>query len=308
MGVIHPIHRATIVLISLIAMAYPQDATGTGDRSMRTSPRPISAMQTEAFDTLAGPLPKIVKAGNKPYLVATNIEVPVAKTVTIEPGTVFLFKNFSGLHVQGRLIAEGTKSQPIVFTSEFDRAYAPGSTRDANPYDWDGIYIHSDGFGTRLSNCKIDYSVYGLVSETKFIRLEPILLRNNGKKVITIDNKEHLTGDTPFNYVLSIKDAVKDGVPVDIFKDPLAPRRNTLRYTGLTLFAGGCAAGVYQVNQSIQSQARVDSLQSLDTYIGKHEPEFTAAQKERTKDFLLTGAGFLVAILGAIGFSWTFTF
>ena len=77
------------------------------------------------FDTLSGTLPSLVKAKKNPYIVTNNIEVPFNKTITIEPGTIFLFKNFAGLHIRGRLIALGTENKPIVFSSEFDKKYNP---------------------------------------------------------------------------------------------------------------------------------------------------------------------------------------
>ena len=116
-----------------------------------------------AFDTLGGPLPKILKAQAKPYYVIADIEVPANRVVTIEPGVVILFKNFTGLHVSGKLIAEGTKNQPIIFTSENDKKYNPSSVLMPNPYDWNGIYIHDGAFGSILTHCTISYTVYGII-------------------------------------------------------------------------------------------------------------------------------------------------
>jgi hypothetical protein len=308
---------------ALIVFAAVAQTSATTDAQMalpvdthiavpRTAMQKVPARQTDRFDTLAGPLPRVVKAGARPYLVITDIEVPATKSVTIEPGAIFLFKNFAGLHVQGRLIAEGTGLQPIVFTSEFDRAHVPGSQRYANPYDWDGIYINNEGFGTRMSHCIIDYSVYGLVSETKFIRLEQIRFHNNGKPFAMIDNVEYPARDAPFNYVLSSTDAVKDGIPVDILKDPLAPKRNTFRTLGLTLFLGGAAMGVVEFDRTLKSQRAVEWLQDKPkeqrVIDGDSLKTFTDAQQKRDRNLLLTGVGCLAAIIGAIGFSWTFSF
>ena len=58
------------------------------------------------FRTLLGDLPKTVLAETGPYLVTSDIYVPAGKTVVVEPGAVFLFKNFTGLHVQGTLIVK----------------------------------------------------------------------------------------------------------------------------------------------------------------------------------------------------------
>jgi hypothetical protein len=262
------------------------------------------------LQTLAGPLPRFIKAKGSPYLVTGNIEVPPERTVVIEPGTVLLFRNFCGLHVQGRLIAEGSRDKPIVFTSEYDRSFNPASERDANPFDWDGVYIHPDGFGSRLSYSKIFYAVYGFVSETKYIRLDPVAFRDNGQTRVTIDRTEYGVSEAPFKYVLSTKDAVKDGVPVDIFKDPAAPRRNFLRYAGISLFFGGCAAGAWELNETRKAEANLAALtQETDrNLIQNGEEEFQDAQQTRDLHRSLSIASLGLGLLGMIGFCWSFGF
>ncbi len=271
----------------------------------------VAEKKAVEFESISGPLPKTVKAKDTPYLVVSDIEVPPDRIVTIEPGTVFLFKNFAGLHVQGRLIAEGTKVKPIVFTSEYDRSFNPSSKQYPNPYDWNGMYIHSDGLGTRLSFCKILYSVYGIVSETKFIRIDPCLFKNNGRSDLVIEGTEHKIQKGPYRYVLSKKDATIDGVPVNLLKDPLAPRRNIVRYTSLAAILGGCAATAFQALEYRDSQERLESLSDKDDFenLQKHTSEdWEVAQENRNFDILLGGAGLGVGLLGIIGFVWTFTF
>jgi len=169
-----------------------------------------------SYDTLSGNLPKVLKNKGVPYMVVSDIFVPLAKKVTIEPGTILLFKNFTGLHVEGQLIAEGLMNKPIIFTSEFDRKHNAQSELYPNPYDWNGIYIHENGLGSSLAYTKVLYSVYGIYSETKFIRVSPGLFKNNGKTDLVIEGQEHITSEENYTYALSIKDARVDGVPVRI--------------------------------------------------------------------------------------------
>ncbi len=263
------------------------------------------------FDTIAGPLPSLVKAQSKPYLVISNVEVGPDKIVTVEPGVVFLFRNFTGLHVRGKLIALGTKDKPIVFTSENDRAFNPGSKREANPYDWDGVYLNADAIGSQFSFCKLKYSVYALNSETKFIRIQPMLLQDNGKEFVTIENIEHTASEGPFSYVLERKDVLADGVPIDLFKDPLAVKRNTIRYVSVALFAASAAASgyfgyeAYSANQNLISRSDT-TFANLNNPNGTKDWQSIRDQKWRNITYL--SASTVLSLLASTGFYWTFTF
>jgi hypothetical protein len=262
------------------------------------------------YDTLGGPLPTLVRARATPYYVVSDIEVPAGKVVTIEPGAVFLFKNFTGLHVQGRLIAEGTKSSPIVFTSEYDQDHNRASRMLANPFDWNGIYVHDDALGTSLTHCEILFSVYGLISETKFIRLKPVTFRENGKSSLVIEKREHTIVGDSYTYELSTKDAMVDGVPVKILRDPLALRRNAFRYTGLTTFLSGCGFGVYEYLQYRRAKERQNALSSKEfENLRYHDSdEWQSANRNRIAALSLSATGFALGFMGVAGITYSFTF
>lgn len=262
------------------------------------------------FDTIAGPLPKNVKAAGTPYVVAADIEVPANKTVTIEPGVVFLFKNFTGLHVEGKLVAEGTKLRPIVFTSENDAKHNPSAALLPNLYDWNGIYIHEGAFGTLMSHCQISYTVYGIVSETKFIRISASTFRDNGKSDLVIEGEEFTVGSEPYSYVLSVKDATVDGVQVNLLKDPVAPRRNIFRYTGLAVALAGYGLGTFGATKLKESQQEYEELSSTeqDNLLNNTCSDWWDARKKRNNDILLTSGYFGAALLGTVCFIWTFSF
>ncbi|MFP4013297.1 MAG: hypothetical protein ACLFVQ_04375 [Chitinispirillaceae bacterium] len=264
------------------------------------------------FDTIAGPLPSLVKAQKQPYLVISNIEVAPDKTVRIEPGAVFLFRNFTGLHVRGKLLALGKRDKPIVFTSENDRRYNPESKRAANPYDWDGVYLNADAIGTQFSFCKLEYSVYALNSETKFIRIKPMLFKDNGKEFVMIEGDEHSTTDNPFSYVLEKKDAVVDGVPVELLRDPLATKRNVTRYGSVALLAASLATGGYFGYEAYDSDRTYVKRSKEDMnnlqFGEKNEEERWKAKEERNRNYYYIGGSTLVSLISAFGFYWTFTF
>ncbi len=268
------------------------------------------------FDTIGGSLPKVVHNTGNPYLVVADIEVPSGRMVTVEAGTVFLFKTFTGLHVQGRLEVHGDKDAPVVFTSENDREHNGSTHLVANPYDWNGVYIHADALGTRLFSVKVAYSVYGIVSETKFIRVDPGTFVENGKSNLVIEGVEHVDSGGRYTYVLSTKDAVVDGVPVKLLRDPAAPRRNVMRYGGLALLTGGCGVAIYEVVQADKATDELEKLSNTDirTVEGfnnlryNEQEDWREAESRRTGAIVGSVVGFAVGVVGSFGLAWSFTF
>lgn len=55
-----------------------------------------------------------------PYILNTMYGVPPGKTLTIDAGSVVKFSSNGGIYVEGRLLAQGTADNPVVFTSVKD--------------------------------------------------------------------------------------------------------------------------------------------------------------------------------------------
>lgn len=263
------------------------------------------------YDTLAGALPPLIKAQKTPYIVHSNIEVPPQKTVTIEPGAVFLFKNFSGLHVRGRLIARGTVDHPIIFTSEFDQSCNPGSERDPNPFDWDGIYMTNDALGSQFSHCEIRYSVYGLISDTKLIRLDPVLFKDNGKNVIVIENEEIAIPDLPFRHVLSQNDPELLKNAVEFMRDPLQTRRTLLRTGSALTVLGGIGITSIFAHKWYKSYNRHKELSS-NTFENLNQDhgneQWNDSKKKWIHDMIIADSGVLLTAVGIYGIKLSFSF
>jgi hypothetical protein len=272
----------------------------------------LCAASVAAFTEIAGDLPSVVAAGKSPYLVVADLFVPAGKSVRIEPGTVFLFNNFTGLHVHGILSARGNVLQPIIFTSSNDHLYNGVDTLNPTPYDWNGIYIQKDGMGTVLEHFKVCYSVKGIVSETKFISLNAGIFNENGRSHCIIEGVEqNVTPGAPFSHAVAVKDATIDGVPVNILRDPLAPKRNIIRYSGLTFMVVGVALSSISGLRLRDSQAEFEALSSPDTSNTLRENGdvlWEEAHARRDRDRVGLVAGTLLTLLGGIGLWWTFTF
>jgi hypothetical protein len=258
------------------------------------------------FETLVGDLPKTILATRGPYLITSDIFVPAGKVVTVEAGTVFLFKNFTGLHVQGTLVVKGTAGQPVVFSSENDKRFNPQTSLIANPYDWNGIFIHDDAIGTDLQHIEVAYSVYGINSLTKFIRIVEGVFKENGRANFTVEGQTQNVTAEPFSYSLSVKNASVDGVPVRILQDPDAPKRNVVRYGGASLLAAGVVAGAVF---TVQWNASKQHMSDVSSDIVYHEDaDFLDAQSARNTNAALMTAGYVLGLVGACGFTYSFFF
>ena len=268
------------------------------------------SVKAVAFTELAGELPREISADKSPYLVKADIFVLTGKTVRIEAGTVFLFNNFTGLHVQGVLTAKGTSARPIIFSSAHDRAFST-DTLNPTPYDWNGIYIQKDGMGTVMEHFIVRYSVKGIVSETKFINLASGIFTENGRSHCTIEGTEQkVTVEEPFSFTVSLKDATVDGVPVNILRDPQAIKRNTFRYSGLTVLLGGLVLGGFFGREYRESRSTFYALSRSDTSntIHNSNTDWIAARDKRNLDRAMAAVGAVLALTGGVGFWWTFTF
>jgi hypothetical protein len=270
----------------------------------------LPARDSAVFDTLAGDLPGDVVARPRPYLVVGDIYVPQGKTVVIEAGAIFLFKNFTGLHISGILLARGAKDKPIVFTSENDRDYNKKSTVEAAPFDWNGLYVHEDGIGTHLAYCAVLYSVEGITSLTKFIRINTCLFLHNGRANLTVEGKQHPVTDQPYDYALSAIDPSLIRVPAGILKDPKAVSRMVIRSTGIAAAGAGIVMGMIWGSKLSHSSHEFTSRSSrsednLARYSGS---SWNAARMNKNRDAAVLLTGCAVAVVGGVGIGWSFSF
>jgi len=295
------------------AAVAPNDTSPAGSHDTSVMAARDAAIVTPhnpqpTFVTLVGDLPKALSAEKGPYLVTSDIYVPAGKTVSVQAGTVFLFKNFTGLHVQGTLAIKGSAEKPVIFTSENDRRFNPAASLNPNPYDWNGIFIHDDAIGTDLQNFEIGYSVYGINSLTKFIRIASGVFHDNGRANLTIEGLPQTVtaAGGPFSYSLSVKNASVDGVPVKILSDPEAVKRNTLRIGGLAVFLTSCALDAIFAIQTNSWQKQMNVI-SKDLY-SYEKTDFVNAQAGRNKNIAGVAVTSTLALIGAAGFSLSFRY
>lgn len=102
------------------------------------------------------------------YFVDGNVLVPEGNTLFIEPGTKIKFRGSYRFEVRGKIVAEGTELNPIVFTSgkpaplegDWDRIFLNGAPNSLLKYC--EFYFASDGIllnnsdNTTIDNCVFD--------------------------------------------------------------------------------------------------------------------------------------------------------
>ncbi len=94
-------------------------------------------------------------------IAVQNLVVQSGVTFTVYPGTIFKFLG-SDIVVNGRIVAQGTSTNPIIFTSWLDDSHAGDTNADGNasapyPGSWTGVTINGDYSISNLQYCHILY-------------------------------------------------------------------------------------------------------------------------------------------------------
>lgn len=149
----------------------------------------FNAMMEGAAVTVGGTLASDTTWTNDRIYIANNVTVDTGVTLTIQPGTVIKFNTGKALVVKGTLIADGTLTQPIQFTSNA-ASPAPGdwgatyngntggiifaSTSIPAQFDSGGIYVS----GSIIRNAVVEYSK-GLTLQSAAPFIDHNLIRQN---------------------------------------------------------------------------------------------------------------------------------
>ncbi len=142
----------------------------------------------------------LTPAGN-PYVVESDLTIPANTQVVIKSGTVILFQSFTGINVYGSLLVEGTKDNPIVFTSINDANYNESAEQLPNSFDWNGIYVNEKAGDIKFRNFKLMYSVFGIKSQKDDITIQNGFFKQNGQFHFTIrDNIHYVQDNISYSY------------------------------------------------------------------------------------------------------------
>ena len=259
---------------------------------------------TGAQTTISGNLGDMTldSTGN-PFIVEKDITVPKGKSLTIKEGCALLFKQFSGLTIQGTCTVNGTQEHPVVFTSINDAMYNKTTAQEAGAFDWNGITVAKKSGPAVFNYIDVRYSVYGIKSQNPGIVIRQGTFNHNGQFHFTINEKiQTIQDNQPYSYNDSPKAATAEPA-----KAAPSQKLKIIRYSLLGVGAAGAVAGIIMsVNASSAYSDWKDIEHQTDPV-----PPLGEYEKRRDKyNSAFTGALILDILggLGLAGFGVTFVF
>jgi pimeloyl-ACP methyl ester carboxylesterase len=142
---------------------------------------------------------------NSPYVVTSDMDIPVGVTLTVEAGVVVKFQYATNMTVEGTLHAVGTLMSPIYFTSFTDDVVGGdtnGDGVDTTPYAgwWHHIEINAGGTGV-FDYVTVRYAGWfpmpstGIANNGGTVALSHSILASNG-----FDGYAHHGGTSTITY------------------------------------------------------------------------------------------------------------
>ncbi|MEJ2737686.1 MAG: right-handed parallel beta-helix repeat-containing protein, partial [Anaerolineae bacterium] len=112
---------------------------------------------------------------DNPHVVTETVIVPADATLFVSPGVEVYFDQDTGIQVagDGRLQAEGTAADPILFTA---------NTASPSRGYWDRIFFDDTALASTLSYCLVEYAGTGVAvgGDTDFHTIDNCTFRDNG--------------------------------------------------------------------------------------------------------------------------------
>ena len=182
------------------------------------------------------------------YLVTGSVVVPPGVRLTVEPGTTVRFDSLAALLVQGTLVARGTPSSPITFTSskalpsagDWGYVYFADSSADAT-FDADGTYTG----GSIVQHAIVEYAGgaggAALSAENAFPHVDHDTIRNNKGAGVSVGIYSY-----PGDAVLRITNNVvsgNGGGGIDVYRVDSGP--TTVGGNAVTGNRAASGAGIY---------------------------------------------------------------
>lgn len=115
----------------------------------------------------------------KPYIIYDSLVVESGATLTLLPGTQLYMHDKAKIVLRGRLLSEGTQTEPVVLRGDrMDNmfSYLP---YDRLPGQWDGMYVSKDSYNNQFVHTIMRGTVNGMVLDSSDVSQEKIKIHNS---------------------------------------------------------------------------------------------------------------------------------
>lgn len=131
--------------------------------------------------------------GAKPYLIYGDLTVAPQATLTLQPGTTLLFHDEAGLEVEGRLLAQGTRDNPVVMRGDRLDHVVGRFSFDILSGQWDGVNFTATSTGNEMRYVNMRGSTTGVTvagdnPAVRSLHLFNCVLHNSATSVLTSVN------------------------------------------------------------------------------------------------------------------------
>jgi len=169
---------------------------------------------------------------DSPFIISGDVGINPGVTLTIEPAVQIRFAGNFSLIVYGNLIADGTQSKEINFT-----------TNSLNPSEqyWGTILLNSTDSYASFSNCMVEYATNGIMLQAGTLNVQNSQINNNENGITANSGTLETSGD-------NFQNNVQSGVLVEAGSQVLIRNNDfTLNGDGITLATDSTSqAGIQQ--------------------------------------------------------------
>jgi len=143
----------TVRLLGTEGEEVEPDAVQPDEVSCCTSGQRLPGLVSTLATTVSGSISGTWDVGHSPYVVTGNLTIASSDALTIQPGVEVRFAGAYRLTVYGDLVANGTATAPITFTSH---------RVPPQPGDWYGIRFYNSGDDDRLTYVRVEFAQTGV--------------------------------------------------------------------------------------------------------------------------------------------------
>lgn len=116
---------------------------------------------------------------NRPYVFNHSLTIAEGVEARFEPGSTLMFHAGAGLNVCGRIVAEGTLENPVIFRGDRTDRIFPYLPYDRLDAQWMGIRIDSVSFGNVFDYADIHGGSFGIICAPSDTLQQKLALTNS---------------------------------------------------------------------------------------------------------------------------------